>query len=124
MTTSGRLLRRAGLIGALTLVLSGLAHAQIPDRLFRLEVEPQAVPRHGWSVEGYIYNEHSYRVAGVRLRVEVIDDAGAVAASGFGWVHGDVPAGGRAYFLIPLPKRGASYRVTVVSFQNVSGGAP
>jgi hypothetical protein len=109
------------------MALGGLAHAQSPpltDRLFRVETDPQPVPRHGWSVEGYVYNDHTYRVAGVRLRVDVLDEAGTVVASGFGWVHGDVPALGRAYFLVPLPRRAASYRVSVVSFQNVSGGAP
>jgi hypothetical protein len=127
MTTSGRIPWRTGVAGALLLVFSGLAHGQSatpPERFFRVQWEPEAVPRHGWSVEGYIYNDHSYRVGGVRLRVEVLDAAGTVVASGFGWVHGDIPAGDRAYFLAPLPRRGASYRVSVVNFHNISGGAP
>ena len=44
-----------------------------------LEVLPvEAVPRGGWAVQGYVYSSHPYRVNGVRLQVEVLDDEGRV----------------------------------------------
>ena len=90
------------------------------DRYFKVEWDPEAVPRGGWAVQGYVISSHSYRVNGVRLQVEVLDSAGEVESRVFGWVPGDVPAGGRAYFFVSVPKRGASYRVKVLSFFLVS----
>ena len=90
------------------------------DRYFTVEWDPEAVPRGGWAVQGYVVSSHNYRVNGVRLQVEVLDSAGAVESRVFGWVPGDVPAGGRAYFFVSVPKRGASYRVKVLSFFLVS----
>src|SRR5262245_39377232 len=67
------------------------------DRYFKVEWEPEAVPRGGWAVQGYVYSSHPYRVNGVRLQVEVLDAAGEVENRVFGWVPGDVPSNGRAY---------------------------
>lgn len=95
------------------------------ERSLRVEWEPEPVPRGGWAVEGYVYNDHpAIRVGGVRLRAEVLDAAGQVVGQGFGWVYGDVPAAGRGYFVVPIPRKGAAYRVTVLSFVAISGGAP
>lgn len=86
------------------------------DRYFRVEWGPEAVPRGGWAVEGYVYSTHPYRVNGVRLLVEVLDGSGTVENRVFGWVTGDVPSGGRAYFFVSVPRRGATYRVKVLSY--------
>jgi hypothetical protein len=90
------------------------------DRYFRVEWDPEPVPRGGWAVQGYVYSTHLYRVSGVRLLVEVLDSSGEVLHRAYGWVAGDVPAGGRAYFYVSVPGRGAAYRVKVVSFFLVS----
>lgn len=90
------------------------------DRYFRVEWDPDAVPRGGWAVQGYVYSTHPYRVNGVRLLVEVLDDTGAVENRVYGWVPGDVPSGGRAYFFVSVPRRGAAYRVKVLSYFLVS----
>ena len=94
--------------------------AATPSATSKSEWDPEAVPRGGWAVQGYVISSHSYRVNGVRLEVEVLDSAGQVENRVYGWVPGDVPAGGRAYFFVPVPKRGASYRVKVLSFFLVS----
>ncbi len=102
------------------------AHAQPvnpeAERYFRAEWEP--VQRGGGALEGYVYSAYDYRVGGVQLRVDILDSAGQVEARAQGWVLGDIPAHGRAYFLVPLPRMGASYRVAVVSFYRISHGAP
>lgn len=126
MTTVPRLHSLAALACALLIVIGSVpswVDAQgttEADRYFKVEWEPEAVPRGGWAVQGYVYSSHNYRVNGVRLQVEVLDSAGAVENRVFGWVTGDVPAGGRAYFFVSVPKRGASYRVKVLSFFLVS----
>jgi hypothetical protein len=126
MTTVPRLHSLAAFACALLVVIGSAppwGHAQSTaeaDRYFKVEWEPEAVPRGGWAVQGYVISSHHYRVNGVRLQVEVLDSAGEVENRVFGWVPGDVPAGGRAYFFVSVPKRGASYRVKVLSFFLVS----
>jgi hypothetical protein len=126
MTTSCRARALLALACALLIVPGSsppVLHAQSTtdvERYFKVEWEPDAVPRGGWAVQGYVLSTHSYRVNGVRLQVEVLDSAGEVENRVFGWVPGDVPAGGRAYFFVPVPKRGAAYRVKVLSFFLVS----
>jgi hypothetical protein len=126
MTTVPRLHSLAALACALLIVIgsapprSDAQGTTEADRYFKVEWEPEAVPRGGWAVQGYVISSHSYRVNGVRLQVEVLDSAGEVENRVFGWVPGDVPAGGRAYFFVSVPKRGASYRVKVLSFFLVS----
>lgn len=95
-----------------------------PDQIFRIDYGREAVPRGGWAVEGYVNNDSRYRVSGVRLRVQVLDESGAVVGESFGWVYGNVLAGGRAYFAVRVPQRGADYRITVVSYTPVSLDAP
>jgi hypothetical protein len=92
------------------------------DRYFRVEWEP--VLRGGGALEGYVYSTYDYRVGGVQLRVDILGSAGQVEGQALGWVQGDIPANGRAYFLVSLPRMGAGYRVTVVSFFRISRGAP
>ena len=94
------------------------------ERYFKVEYGPQTIARRGFALEGYVYSTHSYRVGGMRLRVQVLDGDGQILKEGFGWVPGDVPAGGRAYFLISVPERGAGYKVNVVSYYLVSRDAP
>jgi len=103
----------------------GAARAQVPaEQIFKIDYNREAVPRGGWAVEGYVNNSSRYLVSGVRLRVEVLDAGGASIGEAFGWVYGNVPANGRAYFSVSLPRRGADYRITVVSYTSNSIDAP
>ena len=128
MTTVPRLIGRAAVVGAgllLCLLGSEPARAQTtPSESLRVEWEREPVPRAGWAVEGYVYNDSRYRVGGVRLRAEVLDGDGKVIGEGLGWVYGNVTAGGRAYFAVSVPRRGATYRVTVLTFTQMSLDAP
>jgi hypothetical protein len=89
------------------------------DSPFRFELE-EAPPTHrGRGVEGYVYNGSPWRITNVRLRVETIDSSGAVTGETSGWVVGDVRAGGRGYFFVPVSAPATSYRATVQSFDKV-----
>src|SRR5262245_34037516 len=90
------------------------------NQYFKVEVCPEPVPRGGWAVEGYVNSTHPYRVNSVRVRVDVLDESGKVIHQAYGWVPGDIPAGGRAYFFVSVPTRGASYRAEVLSFYLVA----
>src|SRR5262245_10946099 len=104
----------------LTLLSPTLARGQATtsdaSQYFKVEVSPQPVPRGGWAVEGYVNSTHPYRVNSVRVRVDVLDESGQVIHQAYGWVPGDIPAGGRAYFFVSVPQRGAAYRAQVLSF--------
>ena len=67
-------------------------------------------------------NESRCRVTDVRLHVVAVDTEGRPVAETSGWVFGDIQAGGRSYFTIPLTTPAAGYRVSVISFDEVEGG--
>ena len=71
------------------------------------------------AVEGYVYNALPSRITNVRLQVDSIDANGTLVASAAGWVLGDVPAGGRGYFYVPVSAHAATYRPSVQRFDKV-----
>jgi hypothetical protein len=75
-------------------------------------------------LEGYVYNDSPIRVTDVRLHVVERDSAARPVGEAWGWVFGDVPAGGSAYFAIPLEAVADAYDVAVVSFDAVANEAP
>jgi hypothetical protein len=75
-------------------------------------------------LEGYVFNDSHVRITDVRLHVVERDGASRPVAEAWAWVFGDVPAGGSAYFVVPLPAAAERYDVAVVSFDPVSVEAP
>jgi hypothetical protein len=75
-------------------------------------------------LEGYVYNDSQVRVTDVRLHVVERDRAARAVGEAWGWVFGDVPAGGSVYFAIPLETVADAYDVVVVSFDAVANEAP
>ena len=65
------------------------------------------------AVEGYVYNKRSWRATRVLLRVESLDAAGAVLASGVRPLDREIPFGERVYFEVPAPVAAPAYRVSV-----------
>jgi hypothetical protein len=122
-------------LGLVCVLLAGIvspiraAHAQTASpetlRYFRAEWDPEPVPRAGSpTLQGYVYSTFDYRVGSVRIQVDIVGAGGQVEDHALGWVYGDIPAHGRAYFSVPLPRTGATYRVTVLSFVPISREAP
>jgi hypothetical protein len=87
---------------------------------FRFELTNSGNRYRGPGVEGYLYNALPWKITNVRLRVESLDSSGTVTGESYGWVLGDVAAGGRGYFYLPVPALAVSYRPTVQSFDRVS----
>jgi hypothetical protein len=96
---------------------ASLAAAQAPAVLdadsLRAEwtVEPTRAGRA--QVVGYLHNRNIKDAANVWLRVDRLTADGAVAGSHRRRVMGDVLAGGRSFFEVPVAEPGARYRVTV-----------
>jgi hypothetical protein len=115
---------RVGLVLAAVLLLASTALAQVggstQDRFFRIEWKPYGLGRATPSLEGYVHNDHRYRIGGVRLKVEALDDAGKTVGETQGWVYGNIPSGGKTYFVVAAPKGAVSYRLSVLSFHLVA----
>jgi hypothetical protein len=79
----------------------------------------QTQTHRGDGVEGYVYNALPWRITNVRLLVDSLDANGTLIASVSGWVLGDVPAGGRGYFYVPVAAPAATYRASVQAFNKV-----
>ena len=90
---------------------------------FRFEAE-QTESHRGRAVAGWAYNDLPWRITNVRLRVDCLDDRGTVTESAMGWVLGDVSAGGRGYFYVPVSSPAPKVRVTVQSFDKVAREVP
>ena len=74
------------------------------------------------TVTGYIYNDYSRVANHVLLLVESLDASGQVIGRTIGFVQGIVPVLNRSYFVVAVKTPGASYRVTVTSFEWRDGG--
>jgi hypothetical protein len=110
--------RRLFLGAVLVLTLAGGVAAQ-PQvevaKLLRVEWDTQAEAWTRPRLAGHVYNDSSYRIGSVRLRVEVLDAAQQKVREELAWIYVDVPARGRAYFSVRRPG-GEAFRVTVESF--------
>lgn len=110
--------RRLYLGAVLVLTLAGNAAAQPQAevaKLLRVEWDTQAEAWTRPRLAGHVYNDSSYRIGSVRLRVEVLDAAQQKVREELAWIFVDVPARGRAYFSVRRPA-GEAFRVTVESF--------
>ena len=107
----------ATIFGTATVAKSQTAIASDESR-FQFHFEQSNGPR-GLAVEGYVYNALPWRITNVRLHVDSIDESGTVVASASGWVVGNVAAGGRGYFYVPVSGKAARYRPRVQTFDKV-----
>jgi hypothetical protein len=123
---SARIVGRA--LGALALMLcaAGAAGAvSAPsgiDPRLRLEWDVGRTRSGRPGIQGYVYNDYMRSANNVRLLVETLDDQERVIARACGYVFGVVPSFNRTAFDVPNVTEGASYRVTVTSFDWRDGG--
>jgi hypothetical protein len=90
----------------------------------RIRLDWEAGTRRGGKpvIQGYVYNDYGRSAGDVHLLVETLDASGAVVAKTIGFVQGVVQFNDRIYFEVSLKATGASYRVTVTSFDWKGGG--
>jgi len=92
----------------------------IDDRL-RLEWQAEASRNGRAVISGYLYNDYKRPATKIVLLVESQDAQGQVISRAIGFVPDTVPAWSRGYFEIPLKSTGATYRISVTSFEWYSG---
>ena len=106
-------------LGAAVLALAQEPRTTLPDAL---EIESTVTTVPYPRIEGYVKNRSLYNLQNVRLHVAVLDDGGNPVGEAAGWVFGNVFSGGQTYFVIAIPRTGASYRVTVTSYDIATRG--
>lgn len=88
---------------------------------FRVSWEPETdrvTPR----IEGRVHNDSRFRVTDVRLQVDGLDADGQPVGRTFAWALGDIVAGGETSFVVEGMRGAVTYRISVHSFDVVSGG--
>ena len=89
---------------------------QLADRLFRVEWTAGASGQSQTQIIGYVYNESEHDAANVQLRISALDASGRTVRSVIKPMGDPVPAAGRAFFDLQVPKTSPSYQVEVESF--------
>jgi hypothetical protein len=110
-----------GLVVGLVFVvaLAGGASAQLQAdvaKQLRVEWGPSTETWTRPRLVGHVYNDSTYRIGSVRLRLEILDTSNQVIGEKLAWIYIDVPARSRAYFAVPRPPGAEGFRVTVESF--------
>jgi len=83
------------------------------------ESRPEGVVR---TIEGHVYNDSPVRVTGVRLQVEGLDADRHPVGKSLAWALGDIVPGGETSFRVETMPGAVTYRISVVSYDAVSGG--
>jgi len=116
---------------ALAVVLLLLVLLAIPTVTTALSASPVSELRIEWEqisrggrpvVRGYVYNQHQMRAENIILRVEQLDAQAQPVAARITYVAGTVPYRDRGYFEVSVPAAGATYRVSVQSFDRSGCG--
>lgn len=121
--------RRDFLVGvglAATLAAGGAAGQPLEP----LEVDWEQVFRLTWELTeryrkphlvGKIENVSFYGASAIQLLVDRLDGAGRLLGQQVVWVGFKINPGDSAYFDVPVPERGATYRVRVFAFTRKFG---
>ena len=72
-------------------------------------------------IEGRVHNDSPFRVTDVRLEVQGLDAGGRPVGRTFAWALGDIAPGGDSSFVTEAVPGAVTYRITVVSYDVVSG---
>jgi hypothetical protein len=90
------------------------------DASFRVSWEPRfGAPA---TIGGRVYNDSTYRVTNVRLRIEGLDADSRPVGQKLAWALGDIVPGGETSFVAESVPGAVSYRIAVHSFSLVSVG--
>jgi hypothetical protein len=117
---------RAAIALALALMLpTTVAWGQDRDRpandSFRVSWEPETDSVTS-RIEGRVHNDSHFRVTDVRLQVEGLNGDGQPVGQTFAWALGDIDPGGETSFVAEGMRGAETYRISVHSFDVVSGG--
>jgi hypothetical protein len=95
------------------------SHTEVA-RLLRVEWEPGTDKWGPPRLVGQVYNDSTYKIGSVRLRVQTLDSSNAVVGETLAWIYVSVPARSRAYFSVRRPSGGEEFRLAIESFVLIS----
>jgi len=96
-------------------ITNGQTTAEVATML-RVEWQPTTETFSRPALVGFVYNDSTFRIGSVRLRVEALDGANQVLSEALHWAYVDVPARGRGAFRVARPRQGEAFRISVESF--------
>lgn len=103
--------------------VSGQTKAEVA-RMLRVEWQPTTETFSRPALVGFVYNDSTFRIGSVRLRVEALDGANQVLSEVLAWAYVDVPARGRGAFRVARPREGEAFRISVESFVLIAREPP
>jgi len=113
----------AGVAGAQPWGASPGASTTLADQFFHVEYSTDTRGQGQSEISGYVYNDYGQPAANVELAITEMDADGQPVGTEVRPVSGLVPAKGRAYFDVRVP-RSASYRVTIRGFDFIEFPSP
>ncbi len=122
MTLMRRMLAALALVVGMADGAGAISSPSGIDPRLRLEWEVGRMRSGRPEIQGYVYNDYMRAANNVRLLVETLDASGKVIDRAYGYVFGVVPSFNRTPFDVPIKTAGASYRITVTSFDWKDGG--
>jgi hypothetical protein len=93
-------------------------------QMLRVEWQPTTETFSRPALVGFVYNDSTFRIGSVRLRVEALDGTNQVLSEVLAWAYVDVPARGRGAFRVARPREGESFRISVESFVLIARESP
>lgn len=75
-------------------------------------------------IEGFVYNDSSYRIGLVRLQIMSREDPGQAPTPMLAWVYGNVPARSRWPFSVRVPRTREVVSVAIESFHLIAREPP
>jgi len=97
----------------------GQDQGQSPPNWFRVSWQPGVLPS---TIEGPVQNTSPFRAIDVRVQIEGLDAENRSLGQRLAWLSNDIaPGGTTSYFSENIPGA-VRYRVSVASFELVSGG--
>jgi|SRR5215813_6255994 len=97
----------------------GQDQGQSPPNWFRVSWQPGVLPS---TIEGQVQNTSPFRAIDVRLRIEGLDAENHSLGQRLLWLSDDIAPGGTTSYFSESILGAVAYRVSVASFELVSGG--
>ena len=91
------------------------SHTEVA-RMLRIEWKPVTETWGPPRLEGHSYNDSTYRIGSIRLRLETLAGSNQPVGQTLVWVYVTVPARGQAAFSLRRPSSGEGFRLSVESF--------
>ena len=113
------MLALTALVSLLPATVWGQDQDQSPPNWFRVSWQPGVLPS---TIEGQVQNTSPFRAIDVRVQIEGVDAENHSVGQRLVWLSDDIAPGGTTSYFSESILGAVGYRVSVASFELVSGG--